>query len=113
MFHAKCYGKNCCSSVVLLEYVACYDLTLDFGSGDFLSPVLRCCVFFAWLGIRGTLKLPFGPWLAEIVLSRVITCHVDSYQYSKMDSSSSDLRVMEQLSPDPFEQEEFRSDGSE
>ena len=69
--------------------------------------------FFAWLGIRGTLKLPFGPWLAEIVLSRVITCHVDSYQYSKMDSSSSDLRVMEQLSPDPFEQEEFRSDGSE
>eukprot|EP00913_Durusdinium_trenchii_P025261 g23715.t1 len=33
-------------------------------------------LFFAVLGIRGTLQLPFGPFWAEVFLSRIITCGV-------------------------------------
>ena len=62
---------------------------------------------FAFLGIRGTLKLPFGPWFAEIVLSRIITCKVISHQ------SPSEMSGVEELSPDASVVTEFCSDGSE
>ena len=58
-----------------------------------LSFVVVCV--FAFLGIRGTLKLPFGPWFAQIMLTRIISCKGTSYQRSIM------------------EQEELCSDGSE
>ena len=58
-----------------------------------LSFVVVCV--FAFLGIRGTLELPFGPWFAQIMLTRIISCKGTSYQRSIM------------------EQEELCSDGSE
>ena len=70
---------------------------------------------FAFLGIRGTLKLPFGPWFVEIMLNRILTCKVISHQHSRMDPSPSEMSAMEELSPlspNVFGQE-FGSDGSE